>query len=103
MEFPEYGQTVQTENRVLKHNKACDKVSQQRILKAYFQGQVQRLKLEAAAQSATVDEQLPSEDAIESAVVSGSLKTEQSKLVIAQIEACYEQLGLTFYSPPTGD
>ena len=107
MEFPEYGQTSSSKKIDTSTGETTksmrQKVSQQRILKAYFQGQVQRLKLEAAAQSTTVDEQLPSEDAIESAVVSGSLKTEQSKLVIAQIEACYEQLGLTFYSPPTGD
>ena len=106
MEFPEYGQTSskQTGDSSAKTSKTMrQKVSQQRILKAYFQGQVQRLKLEAAAQSATVDDKLPSEDAIEQAVVSGSLKTEQSKTVIAQIEACYNHLGLTFYSPPTGD
>lgn len=107
IEFPEYGQTVaivQKSDTSGEPTKSMrQKVSQQRILKAYFQGQVQRLKLEAAAQSTTVDEQLPSAEAIDSAVVSGSLKTEQSKAVIAQIESCYEQLGLTFYSPPTGD
>ena len=104
LDFPEYGQApTQAETEPSDSKSMRQKVSQQRILKAYFQGQVQRLKLEAAAQSKTVDEQLPSEESIESAVVSGSLKTEQSKTVIAQIEACYNHLGLTFYSPPTGD
>ena len=102
--FPEYGQDPsQTETEQPESKSMRQKVSQQRILKAYFQGQVQRLKLEAAAQSTTVDDKLPSEEAIEQAVVSGSLKTEQSKVVVAQIEACYDHLGLTFYSPPTGD
>ena len=104
LDFTEYGQVPkQTDTESSDSKSMRQKVSQQRILKAYFQGQVQRLKLEAAAQSTTVDDKLPSEDAIEQSVVSGSLKTEQSKTVIAQIEACYEQLGLTFYSPPTGD
>ena len=104
LDFTEYGQAPEkTETEQSDSKSMRQKVSQQRILKAYFQGQVQRLKLEAAAQSTTVDDNLPSEEAIEQAVVSGSLKTEQSKVVIAQIEACYEQLGLTFYSPPTGD
>ena len=106
LEFPEYGQienstggqSEETDSKSMRQ-----KVSQQRILKAYFQGQVQRLKLEATAKSTEIDTALPSDEDIEKAVVSGSLKTEQSKLVIAQIQSCYEQLGLTFYSPPTGD
>lgn len=104
LDFSDYGQTPESTVAEESDSKSMrQKVSQQRILKAYFQGQAQRLKLEAAAQSITIDDKLPSDNAIEQAVVSGSLKTEQSKVVIAQIEACYEQLGLTFYSPPTGD
>lgn len=106
IDFPEYGQSedAKSDSSEEKDSKSMrQKVSQQRILKAYFQGQVQRLKLEAAAKSTAIDASLPSDAEIEKAVVSGSLKTEQSKQVIAQIESCYEQLGLTFYSPPTGD
>lgn len=106
IDFPEYGQTedAKGDSSEEKGSKSMrQKVSQQRILKAYFQGQVQRLKLEATAKSTEIGTSLPSDEDIEKAVVSGSLKTEQSKMVIAQIESCYEQLGLTFYSPPTGD
>ncbi len=104
LDFQDYGEPPrQMETEETDSKSMRQKVSQQRILKAYFQGQVQRLKLEASAQSTTVDDKLPSDEAIEQAVVSGSLKTEQSKVVITQIEACYKQLGLTFYSPPTGD
>lgn len=106
LDFPEYGQSEDStdgQSEETDSKSMRQKVSQQRILKAYFQGQVQRLKLEATAKSTEIDTALPSDEDIEKAVVSGSLKTEQSKLVIAQIQSCYEQLGLTFYSPPTGD
>ncbi len=106
LDFPEYGQSQSTDvaSTTDESSKSLrQQVSQQRILRAYFEGQVQRLKLEAATQSKSVDEALPSSESIDAAVNSGSLKTKQAQDVIQQIKACYETLGLTFYSPPTGE
>ena len=110
LDFPEYGQSTestedsQTDTNDGSSSKSIQQqVSQQRILKAYFEGQVQRLKLEAVGQSKVVDDKLPSDTQIETAVNSSSLKTDESKVVIAKIKECYEYLGLTFYSPPSGE
>ena len=111
LDFPEYEQSTEStqDNSTTETGKdggsksKIQQVSQQRILRAYFEGQVQRLKLEATAQSKRVDDKLPSDSQIESAVNSSSLKTDDAKAVIAQIKNCYEHLGLTFYSPPSGE
>ena len=110
IDFPEYGQSPESAkdfqadtNEGSSSKSMQQQVSQQRILKAYFEGQVQRLKLEAVGQSKVVDDKLPSETQIETAVNSSSLKTDESKVVIAKIKECYEYLGLTFYSPPSGE
>lgn len=110
IDFPEYGQSPEStedsqtdKNEGSTSNSLQQQVSQQRIIKAYFEGQVQRLKLEAVGQSKVVDDKLPSDTQIETAVNSSSLKTDESKVVIAKIKECYEYLGLTFYSPPSGE
>ena len=93
MDFPSYGpstsSTKQEESKSVQQ-----KASQKRILKAYFQGQIQRLETESTKQSVDIEGDLPKqeqvEQAIESSVAIGCVKTG-----VAQIEACYMKLGLT--------
>ena len=113
MDFPAYGVT---HSEVLEKTEASfeetsteqsksirQQVSQQRILQAYFKGQLQRLRLEANSQNRNLEALLPTDAQVQAAVESGSLKTEEARMVIASIEQCYGELGLTFYSPPTGE
>mgnify|MGYP003990778689 CR=1 FL=1 len=74
--------------------------SEKQILQAYFQGQVQRLTLEANAKNRDIVADKPSKNEIAVAVQTGSLRSEASQVVIAKIKLCYEKLGLTFYAPP---
>ena len=101
LDFPEYGKSTTTDTVEKSSKSLRQQVSQQRILKAYFQGQLQRLKLEANSQSKSIEQLLPSEETIDKAVNSGSLKTPEAQAVVTQLKECYEALGLTFYSPPT--
>ena len=74
--------------------------SEKQILKAYFQGQLQRLKLESNSKSIDIAEKKPSDQEIDTAVNTGSLNSEESQAVIDKIKDCYDLLGLTFYAPP---
>jgi hypothetical protein len=77
--------------------------SEKQILKAYFQGQLQRLRLESNSKSIDIESSKPSEEEISLAVQTGSLSSDESQSVIAKIKTCYEKLSLTFYAPPVGD
>ncbi len=77
--------------------------SEKQILKAYFQGQLQRLRLESNSKSIEIDSYKPGDDEISLAVQTGSLSSGESQAVITKIKTCYEKLGLTFYAPPVGD
>ena len=98
VDFPEYGvsESISEENDASMQ----EKISQKRILTAYFQGQLQRLRLEGKAQNTMVDELLPSDQLIEEAIDSGTLKSESSQAALEKIERCYSTLGLKFYRPP---
>jgi hypothetical protein len=101
VEFPELGKTQSSTTESSKSMQ--QKISQKRILTAYFQGQLQRLRLEASAQDTSVDKELPSEELITEAIESGTLQSEPSKSALSKIEICYTKLGLTFYRPPTDE
>lgn len=72
---------------------------EQSILRAYFKGQIQRLETEAERQSASIDSFLPSADEVSAAVESSSIKSDESKKVIAKIKRCYDSLGISFFVP----
>ena len=102
MEFPAYGQSEEKTATTQDVSKSVQqKVSQKRILKAYFQGQVQRLTTEANSKSIDITGDLPQQEQVDQAVESGTLQSESSKEVLEKIEACYTKLGLTFYRPPS--
>ena len=101
VDFPEFGKT---QSSTIESSKSMQqKISQKRILTAYFQGQLQRLRLEASAQDTSVDEYLPSEELVTKAIETGTLQSESSKTALGKIEVCYTKLGLTFYRPPTDE
>lgn len=102
MDFPSYGTSEKNTATTQDVSKSVQqKVSQKRILKAYFQGQVQRLTTEANSKSIDITADLPQQEQVDQAVESGTLQSEPSKQVLEKIEGCYTKLGLTFYRPPS--
>jgi len=91
------------QDSVDKKEQAETSSSEKQILKAYFQGQLQRLRLESNSKSIDLESSKPSEEEISFAVQTGSLSSDESQSVIVKIKTCYDKLGLTFYAPPVGD
>ena len=77
--------------------------SKQKILAAYFKGQLQRVNLEANSQSKDIASGLPSQSEIDAAVATASLGSEESQKVLEKIEALYTELNIVFYAPPVQD
>lgn len=77
--------------------------SKERILQAYFKGQLQRLRLESNAQEKDISAKVPSDVEVLAAIKTEGLKSEASALVLEKLKSCYEDLGLTFYEPPMQD
>ena len=73
--------------------------AEQQIINAYFQGQVQRIKLEGKKQDKDVSGCLPDASSIQQAAQSGSISSDPSKALLSKIEACYDILELPFYPP----
>ena len=90
MEFPSYGTSEKNTATTQDVSKSVQqKVSQKRILKAYFQGQVQRLTTEANSKSIDITADLPQQEQVDQAVESGTRQSEPSKQVLEKIEGCY--------------
>ncbi len=74
-------------------------VAEQQIINAYFQGQLQRIKLESKKQDKDVSDCFPSAQDIQTAVQTGSISSEKSLSVIASLEGCYKSLDIPFHPP----
>lgn len=106
VDFPEPKEIkkLSQEKSLRKKSGLGDKLtSKQRILQAYFKGQLQRLRLESNAQSKNISAKLPSDTEVLAAIKTEGLKSEASSLVVEKLKSCYEDLGLTFYEPPMQD
>ena len=102
MPFPEFGLSQDTATVAGEVNGPANSppnISNNKILAAYFKGQLQRLELEARSQQKNIDSILPTEAQIQAATESGALQSEASKEVLQAIQNCYDALGLQFYSP----
>ena len=74
-------------------------VAEQQIINAYFQGQLQRIKLESKKQDKDVSDCFPSSQDIQTAVKTGSISSEKSLAVISSLEGCYKSLDIPFHPP----
>ena len=98
--FPEFGQSQSTvAAEVNATANSTPNISNNKILAAYFKGQLQRLELEARSQQKNIDAILPTELQIQAATQSGALQSDASKEVLQAIQKCYDELGIQFYSP----
>lgn len=73
--------------------------SKQRILQAYFKGQLQRLRLESNANSKDITAVMPTDEEVFQAVKTGRLKSEESTLVLDKLRKCCAELDIKFYEP----
>ena len=73
--------------------------AERQIINAYFQGQTQRIQLEAEKKSIDVSNCLPTEEDVQKASRSESISSEDSLAALKKIEACYLLLELPFYPP----
>ena len=74
-------------------------VAEQQIINAYFQGQLQRIKLESKKQDKDVSDCFPSSADMKKAVQTGSISSEESLAVISSLEGCYKSLDIPFHPP----
>lgn len=74
-------------------------VAEQQIINAYFQGQMQRIKLESKKQDKDISDCFPSSQDMKTAVQTGSISSEESLSVIASLEGCYQSLDIPFHPP----
>ena len=73
--------------------------AERQIINAYFQGQLQRVQLEAKKKSIDATSCLPTDEDIQKATRSESISSEDSLAALKKIEACYTLLELPFYPP----
>ena len=73
--------------------------AEKQIINAYFQGQLQRIKLEAKKKEIDISDCFPSRLDIEKAANSGAISSPSSLAMIAAIEKCYQRLDIPFYPP----
>lgn len=73
--------------------------SKQRILQAYFKGQLQRLRLESNAKSKDITGMMPSDEEVFQAVKTAKLDSDESKIVLEKLRICCEELEIKFYEP----
>ena len=74
-------------------------VAEQQIINAYFQGQLQRIKLESKKQDKDISDCFPSSADMKKAVQTGSISSEESLAVISSLEGCYKSLDIPFHPP----
>ena len=72
---------------------------EQEVLRAYFEANVQRLKLMAGKQGVEVADVLPDAAVIDAAVASGDISSEAARPALDQLKAGYERVGLEFREP----
>ena len=80
-------------------SKTSENVAEQQIINAYFQGQLQRIKLESKKKDEDVSDCFPSSVQIQGAVQSGSISSAESLSVIGLLEGCYQRLEIPFHPP----
>ena len=73
--------------------------AERQIINAYFQGQLQRIKLEAKKQEKDISDCSPPSADIQKAADSGSISSEASMAMINAIEGCYKRLDIPFHPP----
>jgi len=73
--------------------------AEMKIINAYFQGQLQRIKLESKKQEKDVSDCFPGETELQKAAASGSISSAESIAMIDMIEACYQRLDIPFHPP----
>ena len=73
--------------------------AERQIINAYFQGQLQRIKLEAKKKEKDISDCYPPGTDIQKAADSGSISSEASVAMINAIEACYKRLDIPFHPP----
>jgi hypothetical protein len=78
---------------------SAEKIAEKQIINAYFQGQLQRIKLEAKKQDEDVSGCYPSTEKIQDAVQSGAISSDDSLSVISLLEGCYDRLDIPFHPP----
>ena len=76
-----------------------ESVAEQQIINAYFQGQLQRIKLESKKKDEDVSDCFPTSAQIQTAVQSGSISSAESLSVISILETCYQRLDIPFHPP----
>ena len=100
--FPTPGQAKtapQEPNSPTTQGNVQENVAEQQIINAYFQGQLQRIKLESKKQEKDVSDCFPSSQEIKEAVQTGSISSERSLSVISSLEKCYQSLDIPFHPP----
>ena len=86
-------------NSTNEQGNTSENVAEQQIINAYFQGQLQRIKLEAKKKEEDVSDCFPSSAQIQAAVQSGSISSTESLSMIDLLEGCYQRLEIPFHPP----
>lgn len=78
-----------------------DGISAQQIIivKAYFEGQLQRVSMIAEEQSKDISTMLPTEEEISQAAETGKIESPESLAAIAKLSAAYSELDVNFNPP----
>ena len=100
--FPTPGQpqkAPEQPNAPISQGSTQETVAEQQIINAYFQGQLQRIKLESKKQEKDISDCFPSSQDMKTAVQTGSISSEESLAVIASLEGCYKSLDIPFHPP----
>jgi hypothetical protein len=96
--FPEPGSASSASDPAATSGRAASE-SEQTLLRAYFEAQVQRLELNANKQGVNVADVLPDEAVISAAVASGDIASDAARPALEQLRAGYERVGLEFREP----
>ena len=100
--FPKPGQpqtSPEQPNAPVSQGNTQETVAEQQIINAYFQGQIQRIKLESKKQEKDISDCFPSSQDMQKAVQTGSISSEDSLSVIDSLEGCYTSLDIPFHPP----
>ena len=73
--------------------------AEEKIISAYFQGQMLRIAKAANTQDVRIQDLIPTPQEIEDASKSGSISSPESKLAIKKIQETYERLNIPFHPP----
>ena len=73
--------------------------AKQQIIQAYFQGQRNRIDVEAKKKNHNIDNCRPTDTEIAEAINSSNIESTAAKKVIIKLQTCYEILDVVFFPP----